>query len=290
VTLETSAGFSGSYTTSLVTIFLALRARRGGDLAFHRSVVAARHLAALDADRVARRAVRHARLKLDDGVVGSGPVRVALEPRVACLLLEHLAPSLHRGAVDRGRSSLPAVKRGASVAAAAVTLVDDPTLRRGLGSLPFDGEGRPTARHLLVHDGRQGSLLGAPMEEGAGNVGAMQRVSFADPPRRAPSNLHFARGDRSPRNILAEAGSVLRVTGAALLGRGGPASGEIALAATAERLEAGESAGGVRAVTLVGRVGDLLAGVVEVGNDLSFHLRGGVMGSPTVVLDGMRIP
>lgn len=290
VTMATSAGFSGSYSTSLVTVFLALRARRGGDLFFHRSVVAARHLATLDADRVARRAARHARLPLDGGVAASGPVRVVLEPRIACLLLEQLAPSLQHGAADRGRSSLPAVKRGESVASAAVTLVDDPMLRRGLASLPFDGEGRPTARHILVHKGTQGAFLGAPAEGGEGHVGAMQRVSFADPPRRAPSNLHLARGERSPRNILADAGSVLRVTGATLLGRGGPASGEIALSATAERMEAGEPAGGVRDVTLVGRAGDLLAGVVEVGNDLSFHLRGGVMGSPTVVLDGMRIP
>lgn len=290
VAMATSAGFSGSYSTSLVTIFLALRARRGGDLVFHRSAVATRHLAALDADRVARRAVRHARLKLDGGVVGSGPVRVALEPRIACLLLEHLAPSLHHGAVDRGRSSLPAAKPGEPIAATAVTLVDDPLLRRGLGSLPFDGEGRPTARHLLIRKGLQGVLLGAPTANGEGQAGATQRLSFTDPPRRAPSNLHFARGERSPRNILADAGSVLRVTGATLLGRGGPASGEIALSATAERLEAGEPAGGVRQVTLVGRIGDLLAGVLEVGNDLSFHLRGGVMGSPTVVLDGMRVP
>jgi PmbA protein len=290
VAMATSAGFSGSYSTSLITILLALRARRGGELAFHRSVVAARHLATLDADRVARRAARHARLPLDGGVADSGPVRVALEPRVACLLLEHLAPSLYHGATDRGRSSLPPVKRGESVASAAVTLVDDPTLRRGLGSLPFDGEGRPTAQHILVHKGTQGALLGAPADEGEGHVGAVQRVSFADPPQRAPANLHLARGDRSPRNILAEVGSVLRVTGATFLGRGGPASGEIVLSATAERMEAGEPAGGVRNVTLVGRAGDLLAAVVEVGNDLSFHLRGGVMGSPTVVLDGMRIP
>ena len=89
--------------------------------------------------------------------------------------------------------------------------------------------------------------------------------------------------------MLAEAGTVLRVTGASLLGRGGPASGEVVLAASGERLEAGASAGGVRGVTLVGTLRDLLSGVLEVGNNLSFHLRGATFGSPTLLLDGFTV-
>jgi PmbA protein len=289
ISMATSAGFAGSYASSLLTVLLALRARRGGETVFHRSLVAARHLAELDAHRVARRAVRAARLPLDGGVAPAGRVRVALEPQVACLILGHLAPSLHHDAAERGRSSLPAVDPGGPVASGAVSVVDDPTLPRGMASLPFDGEGRPTARRVLIDAGRPQELLGSS-EAGDGPVGAMHRMGFADPPRRTPSNLHLARGERSPANILANAGSVLRVTGATLLGRGGPASGEIALSATAERLENGEPAGGLRQVTLVGKVPELLAGVQEVGNDLSFHLRGGVLGAPTVLLDGMRVP
>jgi PmbA protein len=215
---------------------------------------------------------------------------VALEPRVACLLLEHLVPSLHHGAGQRGRSSLPPSETGDPVASTAVTLVDDPLLRRGLGSLPFDGEGRPTARRVLLEGGRRGRFLGAPAEEGGEPVGAMQRTGFSDPPRRMPSNLHLVRGERSPANILADAGSVLRISGATLLGSGGPASGEIVLSATGELLEQGEAIGGVRQMTLVGRAAEMLAAVLEVGNDLAFHLRGGVLGSPTVLLDGMRVP
>ena len=114
-------------------------------------------------------------------------------------------------------------------------------------------------------------------------------MTYTEPPRRAPSNLLVARGARGPRAMLAEAGSLLRVTGAALLGRGGPASGEVVLVASGERLEDGEPAGGVRDVTLVGRLDELLRGVREVGSDLAFHLRGGAVGAPTVILDGFRV-
>ena len=55
-------------------------------------------------------------------------------------------------------------------------------------------------------------------------------------------------------------------------------------------VEAGEQAGAARDVTLVGRAGELLSGVLEVGNDLSFHLRGCALGAPTVLLDGMWVP
>jgi PmbA protein len=185
---------------------------------------------------------------------------------------------------------LPAAEAGATVASSATTLVDDPSLRRGIGSLPFDGEGRPVHRRTLIDAGKLGLLLGAPVNRRGLRVGAALRPSYADPPRRGPSNLHLARGERSPGNLLAGAGTVLRVTGATLLGRGGPASGEIVLSATGELLEAGEPSGSFRDVTLAGRAGELLSGVLEVGNDLSFHLRGCALGSPTVLLDGMWVP
>jgi predicted Zn-dependent protease len=107
-----------------------------------------------------------------------------------------------------------------------------------------------------------------------------------DPPTCLPANLHLAAGSRGPRTLLAEGGSVLRITGASVLGRGGASSGEVVLAASGERVEGGEVAGGIRGVTLVGRLRDLLDGILEVGNDRRFQLRGAALGSPTVLLDG----
>jgi PmbA protein len=214
---------------------------------------------------------------------------VALEPRVAALLVEHLAASLVAGAVERGRSALPSAALGEGVGSPAVTILEDASLPRGLASAPFDGEARPTRPWTLVERGTLRELLGAPAGRGGERVGSASRTSFTEPPRREPANLHLARGERSPRSLLAEAGSVFRVTGASLLGRGGPASGEVVLAASGERLESGAFAGAVRGVTLVGRLRDVLAGVLEAGNDLSFHLRGSVVGSPTLLIDGMWV-
>jgi PmbA protein len=286
VTMATSGGFLGSYRSSLVSLVLGLRASRGTASSFERSVVAARHLAALDPGRIGRDAARRARLALGEDGLPRGPVRVALEPRAACLLLEQMAPSLVAGAAGLGRSALPA-EEGAAVGSAVLTVIDDPALPRGIASAPFDGEGRRTERRTLVAAGRLRALIGAG-RDGA-RVGASHRASYADPPRRGPSNLHLAPGAREPGAILAGAGDVLRVRGAALLGRGGPASGEVALAAAGERLASGEPAGGVRGVTLVGALRDLLAGILEVGADLRFHLRGIAVGSPTVLLDGFSV-
>ena len=123
ITMATSGGFLGAYRTSLVTLVLALRARRGDEAVFDRSVTAVRHLAALDADRLGREAVRRARQPLGGGTLPPGPVRVALEPRVACVLVEHLARSLVDGAFERGRSALGAARPGDRVGSEALTLV-----------------------------------------------------------------------------------------------------------------------------------------------------------------------
>ncbi|MGD8374663.1 MAG: TldD/PmbA family protein [Acidobacteriota bacterium] len=285
VTLATSAGFLGSFRSSLITAVLSLRAQRGGTLVPDRSVIAARHLSGLDADRIGREAARRARLPLDGGTVPPGRVRVALEPRVACLLLEHLVPSLEDGAARRGRSAVGAAGAGARLGPSSLTIVDDASLPRGLASAPFDGEGRPTRAWTLVERGHLAAGLGAAAN-GSRRVGSSQRPSYMDPPTCLPANLHLAAGSRGPRTLLAEGGSVLRITGASVLGRGGASSGEVVLAASGERVEGGEVAGGIRGVTLVGRLRDLLDGILEVGNDRRFQLRGAALGSPTVLLDG----
>ena len=287
IVLATSGRFLGAYRTSLVTIILALRAARGGDSFFDRSVVAARHLASIDADRLGREAARRARLPLDGASLEPGPLPVVLDPRIACLLVDHLAASLEAGAAESGRSALPANDPGCRVGGEQLSIIDDASLRRGLGSCPFDGEGRPTSAWRLVDAGRLGALLGEP--RGRGRVGAAHRASYADPPRRTASNLHLERGELGPRALRRQAGDALRVTGATLLGRGGAASGEVVLAVSGERLQDGEAVSGVREATLIGRLPELLEGVRAVGNDLSFHLRGAVVGSPSVLLDGFSV-
>src|SRR2546425_7538667 len=48
---------------------------------------------------------------------------------------------------------------GTKVAAPAVTIVDDALIPAGLGSRPFDGEGLPTTRTVLVREGVLESYL-----------------------------------------------------------------------------------------------------------------------------------
>src|SRR3989442_14069479 len=81
-----------------------------------------------------------------------GRVAVVYEPGwQACRLWPSAAaasgPSLYRG------TSFLMGKRGERLAPPRVTIVDDPLMRGGLASRPFDGEGLPSRRTVLVDQG-----------------------------------------------------------------------------------------------------------------------------------------
>ena len=87
-------------------------------------------------------------------------------------LLGQLAGVMSGGAVWR-RSSYLAGREGTAIASPLVEIVDDPLLRRGPGSRPFDGEGLASRTNVLVSEGLlrdvpvrclRGAQAGAPVD------------------------------------------------------------------------------------------------------------------------------
>jgi PmbA protein len=83
---------------------------------------------------------------------------VVFDPLVTQSLLSLIGSTLSGEAVLKGRS-LFADRVGEEVAAAGVTLVDDPTHPEAFGAATHDGEGVPTRRVDLVVDGRLQGFL-----------------------------------------------------------------------------------------------------------------------------------
>src|SRR5581483_5323236 len=85
-------------------------------------------------------------------------VPVIFDPLVATSILEHIFEGVNGDSVYRGASFL-AGKLGQKVAAEQVTVIDDGTIPGGFGSSPFDGEGVPTRRTLVIENGVLTSYL-----------------------------------------------------------------------------------------------------------------------------------
>ena len=105
-----------------------------------------------DAEQVGIEAARRTVAKLGSRKIPTGAAPVIFSPDAARGLLGQLAGVMSGGAVWR-RSSYLAGREGTAVASPLIEIVDDPLLRRGPGSRPFDGEGLASRTNVLVSEG-----------------------------------------------------------------------------------------------------------------------------------------
>ena len=85
-------------------------------------------------------------------------VPVVFEPRTARSLLDNIFDAVHGGAVYRNESFL-AGKLGERVASEKLTVIDDGTIPGLFGTSPFDDEGVPTRRTVVIENGVLRSYL-----------------------------------------------------------------------------------------------------------------------------------
>lgn len=152
--MVTSGGFRGGYAGSYASSSVSpVAADEGGKNRTAGYWSAKRHLAELEADdAVGREAARRTLALLGARKVPTGSYPVIFEADVARSLVGALAGCVTGDAVYR-RSTYLLSRLGTTVASPLLTIVDDPLLARGPGSRPFDGDGLPARRNIVVDGG-----------------------------------------------------------------------------------------------------------------------------------------
>lgn len=219
-----------------------------------------------------------------------GPV--VLDPHVAVAFLGVLAGALSAESVQKGRS-LFADSVGETVAAPGVVLVDDGRLVDGPGASPFDDEGVPSSRTVLM-DG--GVLLGflhntyTARRAGAGtrSTGNAGRAGYRSPPGVGTTNLYLDAPDGiDPSGILHRADGGVYVQEVSGVHSGASSiSGEFSVGATGLRIEGGELTEPLREMTIASTLPEMLKAISALGSDLRFF---GGAGSPTVLIGEMTL-
>jgi len=160
-----------------------------------------------------------------------------------------------------------------------VTIIDDGTMRRGLGSRYFDGEGVQTHRTVAVDRGvlRQFFHSAATARRmNAPPTGNGVR-SYDTLPAIGPTNFYIDSGSSTSRLIEEVAGG-LYVTGLAGFGVD-TVSGEYSQQVEGQWIEKGRLTKPVEGVTVAGRLDEMLLGIDGVGRDLEFRSN---VASPTI--------
>jgi PmbA protein len=282
----TSHGFAGEYRSSSFSLSASPLAAANGEMQRDGWYHVTRHRADLDApEAIGRIAAQRALRRLGARRVKTAEVPVIFDPQMAATLIRHIAgaasgPSLYRGA------SFLLNRLGQTIAAPSITIVDDGTMPGALGSRPFDGEGLPTQRTVLVDrgvlasyllDSYSGRKLGLPSTHHAARDGGGVGVST--------TNLHLAPGTESPEALIRSVKSGLYVTELIGFGVNG-VTGDYSRGAAGFWIDNGELAYPVQEITVAGNLLEMFSAVEGVGNDLVFRDR---TSAPTLLIGRMVI-
>lgn len=165
------------------------------------------------AEEIGRGAGEKAVRRLNPRKVRTCQVPVVYDPRVSRGLIGHLSGAITGPSIARGTSFLKD-KMGEQLFRPEITIVDDPHVRRGLRSKPFDGEGVANSRRNIIEEGRLTTWLldlRSARQLGLTSTGHASRGT-SGPPSPSPSNLYMAPGTRSPEELIADIGQGLYVT------------------------------------------------------------------------------
>ncbi|MBM3795726.1 MAG: TldD/PmbA family protein [Acidobacteria bacterium] len=282
-----SLGFVGGYETTSCSISAVPVAQHEGrmerDYWFH----SARGVGQLESpEHIGRRAAERVIRRLGSRKVPTQQAPVIFEPRVARSLLGHIFEAVNGDAIYR-RASFLQDKLGERVASAAVTVVDDATIPGLFGSAPYDDEGVPSRRTVVIEKGVLKSYLlntYTARKLGMKTTGNASR-GLTGNASIGQGNLYIEKGAPSVAELLRQAGTGFYVT--ELMGFGVNAvTGDYSRGASGLWVENGEIAFPVAEVTIAGNLKDMLTNIEAVADDLEFR---GAVASPTLLIGGMTI-
>jgi PmbA protein len=286
--LANSLGFTGEYRRSYCALSAAPIAQgENGSMQRDYWYTVARRLNKLDSpESVGRKAAQRTLRRLGARKIASTKVPIVLDQTVAGSVLGNIFEATSGDSIYR-QSSFLVGKLGQKVAGENVSVIDDGTIPGGFGTTPFDGEGVPTRRTVVIENGvLQSYLLNTytARKLGLKTTGNAARA-LAGNPGIGSGNFFLNPGTRTPQQIISEIKRGLFVT--EFLGFGvNLVTGDFSRGASGIWIENGELTFPVEEITVAGNLKDMLNNISEIGSDLEFR---GSVASPTLRIDGMTI-
>jgi PmbA protein len=291
--LANSCGFIGGYRTSYAGVSAApLAMDANGQMQRDGWWSSARCFAHLDSpEAVGEEAARRTLRRLGARRVPTQRVPIVFAPEVARSLIGSVFEAASGDSIWRSASFL-AGKLGEKIAASNLTIVDDntmmlPTGAGGFGTSPFDGEGLPSQRTVVVEQGVLRNYLLNTYTARKLDMKSTHNASrgLAGTPGIGCGNLYLEPGTLSSEDIVRDVSAGFYVT--SLMGFGtNIVTGDYSRGATGLWIENGQLTHAVEEVTIAGNLAEMLMNVTAIGSDLVFR---GAVASPTLRIDGMTV-
>ncbi len=265
-----SNGFTGGFSSSGFSISTSVIAGEGTLMETDYDYDATAFLADLAApEKIGKSAGERAVKALNPRKGPTKPMPVVFDRRVSGGVIGSLAGAISGASVARGTTFLKD-KMGQQVFAANISVIDDPFLKRGQRSHPFDGEGVAPERRSIID---KGVLTGWLLDTASARQLKLKTTgnaarSASSPPSPRPSNFYMQPGDKTVAELVKDIEEGFYVT--QLMGSGAnPVTGDYSRGARGFWIEKGQITYPVSEMTIAGNIMEMWLSM-EAANDLVF--------------------
>jgi PmbA protein len=283
-----SKGISRRYKTTGVSFGVSVIAGEGDNMQSGGWSSSKRHFEELEnAEDIAREAGKRA-----VEMLGAKPVQTA---KVPVMFDRYAAGSFWRGILSALNGDSVYKKMtfltdslGKSIASELITITDDPTIPRHIGSAPFDGEGKITGKNLLIADGTLKMFIydSITAKKAGVKVNTMaRRRGYKGTASAGTLNTIVKNGNIARDKIIQEIQEGFYVTG--LRGSGTDVTtGTFSVGASGFWIRDGEIAFPVDGVTLGGNTAQILKNIESIADDLDMR---GSLSSPSFKVSELAV-
>ena len=203
-----------------------------------------------------KEAVTRALRKIGQSKIDSGNYDVVVENRSGGRLLGMLSSPMRARSLQQKSSFLEGML-GKKIASEKLTLIDDPFIKRGMGSRLFDDEGVATRKKTVID---KGILKEYYVDTYYGKKLEME------PNCGSPTNILFELGDKSAEEIIKSVKKGIFVTGF-IGGNSNSTTGDFSFGLVGLLIENGELVKPVNELNISGNGKEFWNTLVQVGND-----------------------
>jgi len=282
--LALTNGFVGEYEQTYCGLGVGLQAGDTDHRVEDSWSSSKRHFKDLESpEEVARKAVERTVRQLDPRKIKTQNVPVIFEPTQTAWLLGFLFGCITGTAVYQKTTFLEG-RLGQRIGNERVTVVDDALIPGALGSHPFDSDGLPCRRTVVIDKGVLQSYL---CNYYAARKLGIESTGSADGSGVGPANFYLQPGPGAPTPEDIVAGTKTGLLLIRTLGHGlNSVTGDISRGAFGLWIEDGRIAYPVTEITIAGNLGRILETIEAVGRDLEFL---GPITGPTVKVAEMTV-
>lgn len=289
-----SKGLNLSHISNIIYALVSVVVEENGKVNTAYSYKVAYDINEIDTKKLAEESVAKALSYMGAQSVPSGKYGVIIKNDVMADILDTFSGIFSAYNVQKGLSLLKG-KLKTKIASDKVTLIDDPLMKKGLCSIPFDDEGVAAYTKAVIEEGILKTYLynlKTGKKDGVKSTGNASKASYASPMGTSPSNFYIKPGNNDLDGLKKALGEGLLITEVQGLHSGAnTVSGDFSLGAKGFLIKDGVVNRPVEQITIAGNFYKILLDIVDSGSDLKFGIPSGgsCFGSPSVIVKELSV-